>query len=264
MSVPEQRKFTYSLVKGAFAQDDDGFLPTADQVQPRLGLIADKWPDVALLNANAPPGTSYKLVIAGRHGQGYHNVAISKYSREDWQNKWALLNGDTEITWGPDPLLTPLGIEQAEAAHAAWKQYEPPKPGTFYCSPHRRALRTCAITFPGQKVKVLEDIREKLSGHTCDFRLPISSIRDEFPDFDLSAIEHDEDPVMGKTETEEQTADRVRRVLDYLFENEPAHVVSLTAHAGWIRGLMDATGRYRYQLQTGGISPFLVKAEHTA
>lgn len=55
-----------------------------------------------------------------------------------------------------DPLLTPVGIDQAKTAHEAWNLYAPPTPDALFCSPLRRALRTCAITFPGRRVKVLE------------------------------------------------------------------------------------------------------------
>ncbi|KZV83932.1 phosphoglycerate mutase-like protein [Exidia glandulosa HHB12029] len=262
------RKYRYSLVKGIFAQDEDDFLPTADQIQPKLGLLDGdgRWPDVRALNDAAPEGVSFKLIIAGRHGQGYHNVAIEKYSSEEWRNKLAILEGDNEIKWGPDPLLTPVGLEQAKTAHEAWKKYTPPKPDAFFCSPHRRALRTCAITFPEQRVKVLEDIREKLSGHTCDVRSTIDSkLTSEFPSFDFSSFASPVDPDQCadlRRETDEHVAARVGRVLDYIFDTEQdAQVVSITAHAGWIRGLFDVTGRYRYQLNTGGITPLLVRAE---
>ncbi|KZV90759.1 phosphoglycerate mutase-like protein [Exidia glandulosa HHB12029] len=267
-SSSAKSKDQYSLVKGIFAQDEDDFLPTADQIQPRLGLLdgAGQWPDVRALNDAAPEGVSFKLIIAGRHGQGYHNVAIEKYSSEVWRNKLAVLEGDGEIKWGPDPLLTSVGLEQAKTAHEAWKKYTPPTPDVFFCSPHRRALRTCAITFPGQRVKVLEDIREKLSGHTCDVRSPIdSTLTSEFPSFDFSSFAYpvDPDPCADlRRETDEDVAARVGRVLDYVFDTErDAQVVSITAHAGWIRGLFDVTGRYRYQLNTGGITPLLVRAE---
>ncbi|KAH7108332.1 phosphoglycerate mutase-like protein [Auriculariales sp. MPI-PUGE-AT-0066] len=279
-------RYAYSLVKGVFVQDEDAYVPTANQLQPRLGLAADTWPDVQTMNATAPKGTIYKLIFAGRHGQGFHNVAIAKYTSNEWRNKCAMRNGDGELTWGPDPKLTRLGIEQAETARGAWLKVRPPAPEAFYCSPHRRALKTCQITFPNRRVKVLEDIREKLSGHTCDFRLPISEIRNKFPNFDFSSFESDGDPyaltkpsdadidqetlpaeVLSRrnghglvVESELQTAERVRRVLDFLFDHEPAHVISITAHAGWIRGLLDVTGRHRFQLQTGGITPFLIKA----
>lgn len=37
------------------------------------------------LNAAAPSGTSYKVLYLGRHGQGYHNVAESRYGTTLWE-----------------------------------------------------------------------------------------------------------------------------------------------------------------------------------
>lgn len=41
------------------------------QLEPQFGHIGDTWPDLEALNANAPAGTTYKLLFAGRHGQGF-------------------------------------------------------------------------------------------------------------------------------------------------------------------------------------------------
>lgn len=61
-----------------------------------------------------------------------------------------MVNGDGELTWGPDPLLTPLGESQARDAHKAWKAETPagiPTPEKCFCSPLRRALDTWKDTF---------------------------------------------------------------------------------------------------------------------
>ncbi|KZV83933.1 phosphoglycerate mutase-like protein [Exidia glandulosa HHB12029] len=278
-------KYRYTLVKGVFAQDEDDFLPSANQIQPKLGLLDDagRWPNVRSLNDVAPEGVSYKLIIAGRHGQGFHNVAIQKYGQpaipgrdrqdnvaiykygKEWSTKWGVIGGDNDITWGPDPLLTSVGINQVKTAHEAWNLYAPPTPDVLYCSPLRRALRTCAITLPGRRVKVLEDIREILTGWTCDVRSTIdATIRNEFPDFDFSSYGSSEsDPCVDlRTETAAEVAERARRVLDYIFDTEEdAQVVSITAHSDWIWALFDTVGRRRYNLSTGGITPLLVRAE---
>ncbi|KZV90748.1 hypothetical protein EXIGLDRAFT_720073, partial [Exidia glandulosa HHB12029] len=233
-------KYRYSVVKGLFAQDEDDFVPTPDQIEPQLGLLDDagRWPDVRAMNESARDGVSFKLIIAGRHGQGFHNVAIQKYG---------------EMTWGPDPLLTPIGLDQAKTAHEAWNLYRPPTPDALFSSPFRRALRTCEITFPGRRVKVLENIREKLTGWTCDVRSPISTLlTSEFPLFDFSSYGAllIPDPCADlRTETEAEAADRARKALDYIFDNEgeaqDVEVVSITAHAGWMRALFDTVGRRR-------------------
>ena len=67
-----------------------------------------------------------------------------------WDEHWSKLNGDTDISWGPDPLLTPLGELQAQQARNAWKAELPlgvPVPQRWYSSPLKRALDTWKITF---------------------------------------------------------------------------------------------------------------------
>lgn len=66
---------------------------------------------------------------------------------------WSKLNGDSEMTWGPDPLLTPTGIDQARDARAAWKKELPfgiPVPRRHYSSPLKRALDTWKVVFVGE------------------------------------------------------------------------------------------------------------------
>lgn len=61
-----------------------------------------------------------------------------------------MVNGDGELTWGPDPLLTPLGESQARDAHKAWQAETSmgiPTPEKCFCSPLRRALDTWKTTF---------------------------------------------------------------------------------------------------------------------
>ncbi|KZV97349.1 phosphoglycerate mutase-like protein [Exidia glandulosa HHB12029] len=255
--------FTYSLVPGIFVQDTLEYVASLEQVEPNFGLTVDAWPDVAALNEQAPEGTSYKLVFAGRHGQGFHNVAESKYGTEAWEAHWAFLSGDNEATWGPDPYLTDVGVQQAKAAHAAWAKYKPPQPDLYLCSPLRRALQTFQGTFPDKSARVEENVRERIDGHTCDIRLPVSQLQSEYPTFDWSAMKDDEDPHTKLVESEAAVAERARTVLDAIFAHETAQIVSITTHSGWIKGLGDALGRKRYILPTGGVAPFLIKAVRT-
>lgn len=58
---------------------------------------------------------------------------------------WSKLNGDEDITWGPDPELTAVGVAQAAAARQLWEaelKYGLPLPTKHYASPMRRALQT--------------------------------------------------------------------------------------------------------------------------
>ena len=68
---------------------------------------------------------------------------------------YSKLNGDDEMTWGPDPLLTALGIQQADAARTAWvgeMLKGVPTPQRSYASPLHRALSTWQITFGSDEI----------------------------------------------------------------------------------------------------------------
>ena len=74
-------------------------------------------------------------------------MATNMLIRRSYYSK---LNGDDEMTWGPDPLLTALGVQQAESARTAWIAEIPahmPTPERCYASPLHRALSTWQITF---------------------------------------------------------------------------------------------------------------------
>jgi broad specificity phosphatase PhoE len=69
-----------------------------------------------------------------------------------WDDHWSKLDGDGEIVWGPDAKLTPLGIEQAQAANQLWRSQVPrgiPIPDAVYTSPLSRSIDTADITFRG-------------------------------------------------------------------------------------------------------------------
>ena len=73
------------------------------------------------------------------------------------RSHWSKVNGDDTITWGPDPLLTPTGIEQALDARKLWQKEIPfgvPVPSRHYSSPLKRALDTWKTTFVGDGARV--------------------------------------------------------------------------------------------------------------
>ncbi|TFK48860.1 phosphoglycerate mutase-like protein [Heliocybe sulcata] len=253
----------YKSVPGFFLQDS----PTADPaligpLPARFGLIddsADRWATfekaVKALNDDAEEGTAYKALWLGRHGEGWHNVAEA--------NHWSKLNGDGEITWGPDPELTPLGHTQARAASALFStETSLPLPATLYASPMTRALQTLYDTFghDGRKVYVMENAREHYGEHTCDKRLPLTLIKDKFPDvvFEDGMTEQDE-LWTDEREAEAHVTERARAVLDTIFDMDDSWIISITSHSGLINGLLRAIGRERYSLPTGGVLPVVVK-----
>ncbi|KDR77515.1 hypothetical protein GALMADRAFT_224840 [Galerina marginata CBS 339.88] len=271
---------TYESVTGYFIHDDPEKLPLP-AVPSRFGLnddSDDRWPKffecVRKLNDNSPPDISYKFILLSRHGQGYHNLAESKYGTKAWDDYWSKLNGDGEITWGPDPLLTPLGKAQARDIQSEWRTEASSglsPPDTRYCSPLSRALDTCDIMFedvykehPGP-VLVVENCREENGAHTCDKRNSRSYIATYKPHFEIEKNLTEFDELWHPTirETKPEIAARALKVLDMIFENDPqASFVSITAHGGFISGFLTAIGRERYTLPTGGTLPILVKAEN--
>ncbi|KAJ7480744.1 histidine phosphatase superfamily [Mycena latifolia] len=268
--------FSYEAVPGFFAQDDVLADPNAVGAVPaRFGLLDSsdaRWSNLTAklgeLNASAN-NASYKLVFFGRHGQGYHNVGEAKYGTKAWDDYWAMLNGDGELTWGPDPELTAIGKDQAANANKLWKEelgFSIPLPERLYCSPMTRAMQTCAITFTdvsSKRAMILENCREEYGMHTCDKRNTLTYISDTFPQFDIEAGFTEEDELFEaeSRETFEHVSARAQKVLDRIFsDDQDATFVSITAHGGIINGFLHAMGRPRYPLPTGGILPVVVKA----
>ncbi|KAI3616831.1 phosphoglycerate mutase [Moniliophthora roreri] len=265
--------FTYTTVPGFFIQDN---ATTAEAVPPRFGLIDDsdnRWDtlraEIDRLNCEAEEGTSYKVVIFGRHGQGFHNVAESKYGTQAWDDYWSKLNGDGELVWGPDAKLTPLGENQARAVNRAWKTelaFNIPLPRRRYCSPMTRALSTYILTFEDIPLEcrplVLENCREVYGVHTCDKRRSRTYISTTFPQFDIEEGFTEEDQLWtpDERETDEHVALRAKAVLDVIFENDGETFISVTGHSGIINGFNAAVGRPSFSLQTGGVLPMIIKA----
>lgn len=159
--------FEFSSVGlGVFAQDDPSTCAdTFNYLTHDFGLIlSGSWPaldkhidqlqakaDDEYDKSNGQVQTFYKLLFVARHGQGYHNLAIEIYGEPKWDEYWSKLNGDGNIVWGPDPDLTPLGIEQAKRNNIAWKKQiltkNAPVPSVFFVSPFTRAVDTAKYTW---------------------------------------------------------------------------------------------------------------------
>jgi len=273
--------FRYEALTGFFAQDD----PLADPavigaVPARFGLLDSsgaRWSSITAklreLNAGAADNASYKLIFFGRHGQGYHNVAEEKYGTKAWDDYWSKLYGDGELTWGPDPELTAVGTGQAVDVNTMWKAEllaaNVPLPKRLYCSPMTRAMQTNVTTFDGVsngRVVVLENCREEYGEHTCDKRNTRTYIRTTFPQFEIEDGFTEEDQ-LWEAESRETPAHRTARaqtVLDRIFrDDKDVLFVSITAHGGIINGFLNALGRPRYPLPTGGVLPAVVKATNS-
>ncbi|XPS72849.1 putative phosphoglycerate mutase pmu1 [Ascochyta lentis] len=222
--------FRYTVQKGVFLQSEEG---TDDAVfdfkKQHFGIIptatGTEWHALTThlhaLNSSAPKSTHFKLLFLARHGQGWHNVAESKYGTRAWDCYYSLLRGADGLVW-EDAQLTPLGEQQALDVHRLWTEEVGrgiPVPERFYVSPLTRALQTADLTFGNETGSgsrdrldsglsspspststsphpsaplsrsnnstytphVKELLREALGVHTCDRRSPRSQIATSFP-----------------------------------------------------------------------------------
>lgn len=241
----------------------------------------------------------YKVLVMGRHGQGWHNAAESFYGTPAWnvslvdpsltpacnqpsltqagQCYWAELDGNGTSVWA-DALLTPQGLQEAQRANAYFKtrfeQQGMPYFDSYYSSPLSRCIQTANTTFgagldfpPGRPFAptVKELFREGISIHTCDRRSTASHIRAFAPNFALEAgfTEHDElwRGDRGEGETDAHELARSKAVLDDVFAHDDGTWLSVTSHSGEIRALLAVLGHREFGLSTGQIIPVLVRAE---
>ncbi len=282
----------YSTVSGLFLQDEPGTDPSSfDFKKHAFGIKPRSYPQDAssrnaselsqwqrfeqhldFLKSNAPTGTTYRLLFLGRHGQGYHNVGEAYYGSEMWDCYWSTLDGNRTVTWS-DAKLTEIGKGQAQEAHDFWKQMVKEQhmkpPDSFYDSPLDRAIETANITFTGvvgpetYRPLIKEMLREGNGIHTCDRRSSKLVIAQRWPNYMIEKGFSAEDELWEPDLRESHTAmtQRLRGLLDDVFEHDQNTWISMTAHSGTIMAILDAVGHRKFPLQTGGVIPVLVKAE---
>jgi len=275
-------KYEYKTIPGFFVQDDHAYSST-HQIIPSFGLRNAEHPDrwvefkerVAELHEEKKKQNGcVKVFFLGRHGQGWHNVAESKYGTADWEAKWSALTGDGEIVWGPDPELTPKGIQEAQNVNDAWKKELPhgmPIPHRWFASPFQRSCNTLLITFDGivhdPKPLIIEELREMIGMHTCDKRSPKRVILERFPTFSTEEgfTEEDELWTPHYREQEHEMVVRGAKGLDKIMDatDEDDVYISISAHCGIARGLMGAVGHRVFDLQTGGVVVMVVAVNRT-
>ncbi|KAL2812395.1 histidine phosphatase superfamily [Aspergillus granulosus] len=285
--------FHFSTITGVFLQDDPNTDPdTFDYVSTNFGIIPRPYPSddtldsttpksqwqrlahyIDTLNASSPPETSYKLLFLGRHGQGLHNVAETRYGTVMWDCRYSLLPGDETGTWF-DAHLTEIGIEQARTAHEAWKTQITtgiPPPQSYYVSPLMRCCETAKVTFEGTGLPgtepfrpvIKELLRETLGLHTCDARSPKSAIATAYPLYTFEPGFSEPDPLHDPNLRESDSARDARffEFLSDIFANDGNSILSLTAHSGAITSILSVVGHRVFKLETGGVIPVLVRAE---
>lgn len=207
-------------------------------------------------------GTGFSIFLAERtkkvhfirHAEGSHNVA-SRNAGTD-----AVLVDNMDY-W--DAPLTEAGIEQClELRRHLANRPSQGRPFTHFdlviVSPLTRTLQTAQHIFgparkpgapsflsppfedtslPRPQILVREEARERWGYYSCDGRRKISEIIKEFPDFDFSAIEHDEDVFYTKErEPTEHIKDRTIQFLEWL-NKRPEKCIAVVTHSSFLRHL---------------------------
>ncbi|KAF2186159.1 phosphoglycerate mutase family protein [Zopfia rhizophila CBS 207.26] len=294
--APRSTHLKYSTVKGYFMQsEDDTDSSNFDFKKENFGLInreydtdhahgsdekKSQWQRfeqyVRHLNEKSEYGVQYKVLFLGRHGQGWHNVAETKYGTAAWDCYWSMLDGADGITWS-DAHLTDVGKGQAQDVRKLWKSLLPkdeggfPAPESYYVSPLTRTIQTADITFHGlylpddrpYKPVVKELLREAIGVHTCDRRSTATYIRKTFPHVKLESGFSEEDPFWTADYREPRSARKYRmtQLLDDVFSHDEGAFLSFTSHSGAIASILEAIDHRPFDLETGGVIPVFVKAE---
>ncbi|KAI4645202.1 hypothetical protein J4E93_006002 [Alternaria ventricosa] len=286
--------FKYTVQKGVFMQSEDETDDKSfDFKTQNFGLIDRSYPGeddseekqwrrlekyVASLEAAKKEGESYKVLFLGRHGQGWHNVAETKYGTKAWDCYYAALDGFDGITWA-DANLTTVGQDQALAVNKLWAEQLSlgiPPPQTYYVSPLTRTIETANLSFKSlplpesrpYKPFIKELVREALGVHTCDRRSTAAYIKATFTDPPLTFEPgfSNEDLLWEAGYREPRSARRYRLAtfLDDVFATDDNVWLSFTSHSGAIGSMLEVLGHRTFALETGGVIPVFVKAERVA
>ncbi|KAF5025552.1 hypothetical protein F66182_2360 [Fusarium sp. NRRL 66182] len=287
----------YTPVEGIFMQDDAATNPsTFDYTHWNFGLLNRTYPTdpknprkgyttqwerlaqyVKSLNRNASRDrTRYKILVMGRHGQGWHNAAESYYGTPAWNASHppSFHTGNGTAVW-EDALLTPAGFSEAYKANAYFRSrfqdHGMPFFESYYASPLARCVVTARETFKGLDLPkskpfepvVKEYLREGMTVHTCNRRSNKTYIETLAPKvkFEKGFTEHDELWKGDLSETAEHQLARSKELLDDVFTSDNSVWISFTSHSGQITGILQALNHRPFRLATGQIIPVLVRAD---
>lgn len=278
----KSKKYIYEVVQGFFKQNgpEPKSVEFEEMLEQSFGIVdrsEDRWHNlkasVKKLQLEAPADVQYKVFFLGRHGEGWHNYAVSQIGVEPWEAKWAMEYGNGTLTWGPDPALTTLGQNQAKAINRCWLQEAPFGPPItkeemrWFVSPFTRAAETMEYSWGELLVgepEVWEDFREVYGSHTCDQRRSKTELAKQFPrlKFEDGFVENDELWKADERETDAHMQLRSQRALDRLFgENGVKETyISITAHSGIFRNFLAVLQHQSYPLATGEMIPVVVRA----
>jgi len=226
-----------------------------------------------------PPNSGFSIFLADRtkkihfirHAEGHHNVATGESGTND-----CLLHGPGEPGSAHamyDARLTAKGIAQAEALKEHLRSR--PSGGRSFtafdlvvCSPLTRTLETALHIFgeprtpgvpvfmdegvdhdgsgervPKPHILVREECRERWGKYVCDGRRPIHVIAPEFPGFDFSELEHDED-IFYLEDAREPDEDCCARAVEFLtwLNRRPEKCIAVVTHSSFLRHLFGQFG----------------------
>ncbi|KAK8070482.1 hypothetical protein PG997_010685 [Apiospora hydei] len=153
-----------------------------------------------------------------------------------------------------------------------------PLPDAIYTSPLSRCLETTKKVYGPVfeahggahefRPIIMENLREKGNGDACNYRSTTKHILDQYPNYtpepDFAQKDEYEYQIQQTkdgepTESNKEIEDRMRKVLNAIFDNDETSVVSLTTHSFSIGTLTKVLGNARI-LDEGDITAFLVKA----
>jgi len=213
-----------------------------------------------------PPNSGFSLFLAERtkkvhfirHAEGFHNVETTKQGTNECLHHAPGQGAREHPLW--DSRLTDKGIAQAKALkeHLAHR----PSGGRSFTafdlvvvSPLTRTLETAQHIFgparkPGlpaflcegavqpPRILVREECRERWGQYVCDGRRPIREIAPEFPNFDFSELEYDDDLFYTEDEREplEHTRARAVQFLEWL-KKRPEKCIAVVTHSPFLRHL---------------------------
>lgn len=289
-----QIPWQFEVVPGFFTQSDEktddlNFRYTESNLG-RLKSWKEIEDEIVKLNENAGENEIYKLVICARHGQGYHNLVVEKFGIDAWNEKWNVRGNAEDIQYGPDAMLTDLGINQGKENHEVWadevNNHGAPIPSKFYVSPLQRSLWTSVFTWDGLrpdhiKPKVIENLRETIGQNLCDQRSSKTVILERFGKYGFvteDGFAEEDELHTPRRETPLEQAVRVNKYCQSLFEEDwdtekqvvnkklanRDWFISTTTHAGTIRSFITVFGHRRFTISTGGMVPIVVKATRLA
>ncbi len=164
------------------------------------------------MNATAGCWAMHRTLICDmlllRHGQSEFNLAFTQTRR------------DPGI---PDPVLTPLGHQQAQAAAAALAGQGITR---ILASPYTRALQTAQPVADalGLAIQIHPTVRERYA-FTCDIGSPVSRLAESWPSHDFTAMEE-----VWWPQAEEGADGVIRRAAEFRAE--------MAAHAEWANTLV--------------------------